>query len=167
VPSIAGKTIDNTNSSLIFTLIMPVNTIYQVDLWGIQVEQGSVATVFVRAGGDIASETALAQRYYYRTTNTLSASAVFGSGMQQTTTLAWAYLKFSQRMRMAPTALESAGTFQFVTTAGATGTVTFGSANDDGAYIQLTGTGGTGGQGGVGRFQGTAGTSYLGFSAEI
>lgn len=167
VPSIAGKTIDNTNSSLIFTLIMPVNTIYQVDLWGVQLEQGSVATPFSSATETVGDEIALCQRYYYRTSNTLTAVVPFGAGMQFSTTTAWIHIKFPQRMRAAPTALETAGTISFVTTAGVTSTSTlFGAAHDDGGYITLA-VAGTAGQGGLARFGGTAGTAYIGFSAEI
>jgi len=169
VPSIAGKTIDNTNSSLIFTLIMPVNTIYQVDLWGVQLEQGSVATPFSTATETVGGELALCQRYYYRTSNTLTAVVPFGAGMQFSTTTAWVHIKFPQRMRIAPTALDTsaASTIQMVCTAGVTSTaVALGAVNDDGGYISMT-VAGTAGQGGIGRFTGTAGTAYLGFSAEI
>jgi len=168
VPSISGKTVGtNNDSSLVLALTLPNNGTYSVDLWGVQVELGSNATAFVRAGGSIANETALAQRYYYRTSNTLGSSVPFGSGMQQTTGLAWVHIKFPQRMRAAPTALETAGTLQIVTTGGATATGSaFGIANDDGGYITLT-VSGTAGQGGLGRFGGTAGTAYLGFGAEL
>jgi len=168
VPSISGKTIGtNNDSSLILALTFPNNAAYTIDIWGVQVELGSTATAFVRAGGSIACENILAQRYYYRTSNTLGSSVPFGSGMQQTTALAWIHIKFPQRMRIAPTALETAGTLQMVTTSGvsATGSA-FGIANDDGAYITLT-VAGTAGQGGLGRFSGTAATAYLGFSAEL
>jgi hypothetical protein len=170
VPSIAGKTIVDPGSALIFGIVPgTLNSIYTLDLWGVQIEQGSVATNFVTATETIANEIALCQRYYYRTSNTLTATVPFGAGMQFSASIAWVHIKFPQRMRVAPTALEAsaAATFQMVCTAGTSATaVAFGSANDDGGYISLT-VAGTGGQGGIGRFTGTAATAFLGFSAEL
>jgi hypothetical protein len=170
VPSVAGKTLVDTNSALIFSIVPNTfNSIYTLDLWGVQIEQGSIATNFNTAADTIAGEIALCQRYYYRTTNLLTGTVPFASGMQFSTTIAWAYLKFPQKMRAAPTALESsaASTIQMVCTAGVSSTaVAFGSANDDGGYISIT-VAGTAGQGGIARFTGTVGTAFLGFSAEI
>lgn len=169
VPSISGKSI-NDGSSLIFAIVPnTLNTIYTLDLWGVQVEAGSIATNFATATETVADEIALCQRYYYRTSNTLAATAPFGSGMQFSATVAWAYLKFPMRMRIAPTAIESsaASTFQMVCTAGTTATgIAFGVTNDDGGYVTLT-VAGTAGQGGIARFNGTVGTAFLGFSAEL
>jgi hypothetical protein len=67
VPSISGKTI-GTSSSLDFRINLPLNTTFTVELWGVQVEYGSVATAFQTASGSIAGELALAQRYYFRST---------------------------------------------------------------------------------------------------
>ena len=168
VPTIATRTIgSNEDSSLILSFLLPNNTLYTMDMWGVQVEAGAVATNFARAGVSIQAEVALAQRYYYRISNTLSSSSVFGSGMLQTGSSAWVIIKPPVRMRKNPTALETAGTLQFVSTSGLTATgSTFGSANEDNIYIQLSVTG-TAGQGGLARFSGTAGTAYVGFSAEF
>jgi hypothetical protein len=168
VPTIATKTIGtNNDSALIFRLTLPNNTLYTLDLWGVQIEAGAVATNFTRAGGSIQGETALCQRYYYRISNTLGSASIFGSGMMQTGATAWVLIKPPVRMRRAPTALETSGTLQFVTTSGLTASASsFGSANEDNIYIQLSVTG-TAGQGGLGRFAGTAGTAYIGFSAEF
>jgi hypothetical protein len=63
--SIAGKTI-GTNSSL---LLQPIaygsqTGNFDVDIWGVQVEAGSVATPFTTASGSIGGELALCQRYF-------------------------------------------------------------------------------------------------------
>ena len=168
LPTIATRTIGtNNDSALILSLLLPNNTLYTMDLWGVQLESGAVATNFTRAGTTIAGELSLAQRYYYRISNTLSNSSVFGSGMLQTTSTAWVLIKPPVRMRRAPTALETAGGLQFVSTSGLTASsASFGSANEDNIYIQLAVTG-TAGQGGLARFSGTAGTAFVGFSAEI
>jgi hypothetical protein len=166
VPSIATKTI-TSNSALIFALTFPINTLYTVDVWGVQVEQSSSATSFTTATETIGGELALCQRYYYRMSNSSTSTSYFASGMQFSSTTAYAYIKFPQQMRAAPSALETSGTLNVVCTAGVTSTSTaFGSANLDGVYIQLSATG-TAGQGALVRFTGTVNTAYVGFSAEI
>jgi hypothetical protein len=62
-PSISGKTI-GTGSNLGLFLYMPLNTTFTVDVWGIQLEAGSVATPFTTASGTVQGELALCQRYY-------------------------------------------------------------------------------------------------------
>jgi len=168
IPSISGKTIGTSlnTSSLIFALSLPTNTLYTIDLWGVQVELGSTATVFSRAGGNFEGELALAQRYYYLMNNTATATSYFATGMQFSSTTAYAYIKFPQQMRAVPSALDTAGTINVVSTSGVNSTATtFASANLDGAYIQCSAAG-TAGQGVMIRFTGTAATAYVGFSAE-
>jgi hypothetical protein len=68
--SLSGKTI-GTNS---FLLLQPVayssqTGNFDVDLWGVQVEAGSVATAFQTATGTIQGELAACQRYYWRNTS--------------------------------------------------------------------------------------------------
>jgi hypothetical protein len=169
VPSITGKTIGtNNDSSLVLALTLPGNGTYSVDLWGVQVEQGPSATMFTRAGGNIGGEILLTQRYYYRIDNTSGATSYFANGMQFSGTSTYAYIKFPEEMRAAPTALETAGTINVVTTSGRDSTSTvFGSANIDGAYIQCTTAASTSGFAAMLRFTGTAGTAYVGFSAEL
>ena len=169
VPSITGKTIGtNNDSSLVLALTLPANGVYSVDLWGVQVEQGTSATMFTRAGGNLNGELDMCQRYYYRLSNTTTATTTFAVGMRFSTTVAWAHVKFPQTMRIAPTALETAGTIEVITTSGLTSTTTFGEANPDGARLICTTTAvAAAGVGVVLRFTGTAGTAYVGFSAEI
>lgn len=171
IPSIATKSLVDSSSALIFNIIpATLNTAYTLDLWGVQVEQGSVATPFSTSTETIADEINLCQRYYYRTSNNFSLSAPFASGVMLNTTDLWAYIKFPQRMRIAPTALEAAGTFNIVTTSGSntTGIPTFGTFNDDGGYVVgVRSAATTAGFGGLLRFGGTAGTAFIGFSAEL
>jgi hypothetical protein len=62
IPSISGKTI-GTNSSLQIQVLRFAATA-TVQLWGVQVEAGSVATAFQTATGTIQGELAACQRYY-------------------------------------------------------------------------------------------------------
>ena len=61
-PSISGKTI-GTGSNVRLEFVLPVNVSSTVDIWGVQLEAGSVATAFQTASGSIQGELALCQRY--------------------------------------------------------------------------------------------------------
>jgi len=63
LPSISGKTI-GTGSNLTFIIDMPTTGAQTNDVWGVQVEAGSVATAFQTATGTIQGELAACQRYY-------------------------------------------------------------------------------------------------------
>jgi hypothetical protein len=64
LPSVSGKTI-GAGSHLGARLVLPLSS-YTIDIWGVQIEAGSVATPFKLAGGGSkAVELALCQRYYY------------------------------------------------------------------------------------------------------
>jgi hypothetical protein len=75
VPSISGKTV-GTSSYLALYLRFPGST-FTIDIWGVQVEAGSVATAFQTATGTIQGELAACQRYYWRSTAG-AAYSVFG-----------------------------------------------------------------------------------------
>jgi hypothetical protein len=63
VASISGKTI-GTSSHLVFRFNFPVNTTFTVDIWGVQVEKGSIATEFEQRF--IGDELRMCQRYYQK-----------------------------------------------------------------------------------------------------
>ena len=65
VPSVSGLTIGaNSYGSWIFR--PTAATVQTIDLWGVQIEEGSVATAFTTASGSIAGELELCQRYYQK-----------------------------------------------------------------------------------------------------
>lgn len=74
LPSIAGKTIgDNSYLGIEFSLPASVQT---TEMWGIQVEKGSIATPFEQR--PIATEYAMCQRYFYLLCNQSGATSSWG-----------------------------------------------------------------------------------------
>ena len=110
VPSISGKTI-GTGSNLEVTILysdgssvgIQNNTI---DLWGWQLEAGSVATAFQTATGTLQGELAACQRYYQRWTGSSANYLVNGYGPAYSTTAIAASLFNVQPMRVKPTAVD-------------------------------------------------------------
>lgn len=77
-----------------------------------QLEAGSVATPFSRAGGTVQGELAACQRYYYRSTSTLDSSITFGLGWVDTSTQAYFPIPMPVTLRGQPSiAFSAANTF--------------------------------------------------------
>ena len=75
------------------------------EITGVQLDVGSVATPFSRAGGTIQGELAACQRYYWRIANT-DAYAVYGMGIGESTTALGAAVQLPVPMRVKPTAVD-------------------------------------------------------------
>jgi hypothetical protein len=69
--SISGKTIV-TGSYLNIRFYLPINSTFTVDIWGVQLEAGSVATPFTTATGTVQGELAACQRYFINFTGSAS-----------------------------------------------------------------------------------------------
>ena len=106
LPSISGKTI-GTNSYLNASLTYASGTINSatIDIWGVQVEAGSVATAFQTATGTIQGELAACQRYYWREGGN-SAYQSFGVGMANSTTGSQIVINLPVPMRVPATSVD-------------------------------------------------------------
>ena len=142
-----------------------------VDVTGVQIEIGSVATGFTRAAGTIQGELAACQRYYYRITPVTSLGRL-GIGNVTSSTGAEIGFTFPVTMRTSPTALEQSGTASdYSVRSGSTNTTcsavpAFNVAEPSQAFVNFTVASGlTTGQAAIYRNPNTAG--YLGWSAEL
>jgi len=109
VPSISGKTV-GTGSYLFLSLYQAASntSTSTLDLWGVQVEAGSVATPFRRNAPSLQGELAACQRYYQRT-GTPGAGwmyAAIATARMNSSTSANAYYPMTVPLRTAPTAVD-------------------------------------------------------------
>ena len=137
------------------------------EITGIQLELGSTATTFSRAGGSIGGELALCQRYYWRTNSATDGSSAFGVGPGTSTTVSDAVIKNPVTMRIAPTSVDYAGlrVYDSVTATTASSLAITGAGIDNTRVAVTVASGLT--QYRPYELIGNSGTSYLGFSAEL
>jgi hypothetical protein len=108
-----------SNAQTIRAYIRTVNSITSTQAFyftGAQVEIGSVATAFSRAGGTLQGELSAAQRYYYKRNGTsLNGSyPPLAQGSAYSTTQAEVTIFFPVPMRVSPTAVESPTTVSYL-----------------------------------------------------
>jgi hypothetical protein len=106
VPSISGKTIGT--SSFLNVLIRtgsPTNG-QTIDIWGVQLENGSTASPFQTASGSIGGELALCQRYYMRCNSVTAYGYISNLTTAVSTTRALGQLPLKVTMRTTPTLID-------------------------------------------------------------
>ena len=102
IPSIAGKTVGTSSFlQIFFTASSALASGYQLDIWGVQLEAGSVATAFQTATGTLQGELTACQRYYYRQTGS-SPYSRFGQGPAASSTSLGVNVFFPVTMRTYP-----------------------------------------------------------------
>ena len=174
IPSISGKTV-GASSFLRLILVQASASGSQLDLWGVQVEAGSVATAFQTATGTLQGELAACERYAWKQDASIANGLYyrFGSGYNTTTGVQEIYVQFPVTMRTTPS-LTTTGTpahygiFTVNTVLTATSLPTIGTngSNNSGANV-LTGTTGlVAGQGSM-LIANNSNTAYLLWTAEL
>ena len=171
VPSIAGKTVGTGSFLQVYPFVYTSGTIASntLDLWGVQLEAGSIATPFQTATGTIAGELAACQRYYFRnapgTTN-----GTMGNCIASSTTNGSTLVELQTTMRVVPTSIDFSdirfllpGVNAYTITAA---TLNAGNSTKDAGYVDFTV--GSGLVAEKSYFLQTGSTSgYIGFSAEL
>jgi hypothetical protein len=169
MPSVSGLTISAGSMTQMY-LQMPLSDTYTVDFSQVQLEVGSVATSFSRAGGTLQGELAACQRYYYRQNGAGGANNAFAyQGVASATTTALIQIPLLTEMRVSPTAIDQSnlGFYTYRTGSNLAGTATLESAMPKAVIIRVTTAASlTINDAGILNQQ-SAGTAFLGFSAEL
>jgi len=140
------------------------------DITGVQLELGSTATTFSRAGGTIQGELAACQRYYYRT-NAVQLYEIFGAGTATNTTTGNATVRLPVTMRINPSAVEYS-TLNFAPFGAVGGgavtalTLASGGNSNNTPTLAITNSGNTIGQY-YSLYANNSTSAYIGLSAEL
>jgi len=135
-----------------------------------QLEIGSVATSFTRAGGNIAGELAACQRYYWRQNGFGGANNAFAfTGLASASNQFYVTIYPPTEFRVSPTSIDfsNLGVYIFRTGGNLAATPSLNAAMPKGVGLVFTVSGGlTINDGGIINQQ-SAGTAFLGLSAEL
>jgi hypothetical protein len=169
IGSVSGKTI-GTNSYLEILFQIPLADGLELDLWGVQLEAGSVATPFKRHAPSLQGELAACQRYYWRQQGT-TAFYRFGIGHFAFSTAYGFLVDLPVTMRATPSVVPApSGSFETIegTTVRSTSAPSLdtSSAGPNGVSLGVTTSGATGGNAGFTRAADST-TTYIEYIAEL
>lgn len=179
VPSIAGTTI-GAGSNLYLSIWVSAGSDFNArtgslgiqsntfDIWGWQLEAGSVATAFQTATGTLQGELAACQRYYFRNNALTAFATLVPSGLVTSATNFYGTVNYPVQMRAAVTSVDFAN-LQLLDSSIGTISVTaatLAQSSNSSASLDFTISGGTTGRFGWLRANNTT-SAYIGFSAEL
>jgi hypothetical protein len=167
VPSISGKTV-GSGSYVQLRIWLPTNTTFTFDIWGVQIEAGSIATPFQTATGTIQGELAACQRYYWRQGGE-SAYQYFANGIGQSSGVNARFLVQNPVvMRVKPTSIDYSTLLINDGNSGITVTaVAFDQAGSRMSSVDANVSSGAVGQRPYFLMANASASAYLGFNAEL
>jgi len=144
LPSVVGKTIGAGSSLRVIFDSSSINV--AVDIWGVQLEAGSVATPFKRNAPSIQAELAACQRYYWRSSTNTSSNpyTIVATGSATSTTNVMCVLNVPVTMRITPSSVVAsnlAATADQSATIAITGASVANGSSPNAPAVALTGTG--------------------------
>jgi hypothetical protein len=104
MPSMSGKTIGTNSFTEIYVTRYIGSAAVVIDLWGVQLEAGPVATPFQTSTGNIQAELAACQRYYWRITKN---TGIIGHMYKYLTSDGMGFVELPVSMRVVPTSMDS------------------------------------------------------------
>jgi hypothetical protein len=187
VPSISGKTIGTTanTSSFVVNLWVSAGTDFNArtgsigiqsntfDIWGVQVEAGSVATAFQTATGTIQGELAACQRYYQKLgafNGSGGGTQGIGTGYVASSTASFVWIPYVVTMRTNPSSVDYGSALQVLDFTGSSfsvSSVALADAGTNNMMLTLGITGATAARMAILRANSTTANGWVAFNAEL